>query len=93
MKIYWTLKSIPELADLPLWERGRRWRRAYKSVYRHWETWCGLALCGGCAGVGAHVFGRVGGILMAALGGFLYGQIATYVVLKYYRHRLCGEAW
>lgn len=90
MKIHWTLKSIPELADLSLRERGRRWRSAYKSAFRHWETWCGIVLCAGFAGAGAYLFGMLGGVLMAALGGFLYGQIVTYVVLKYYRHRLRG---
>ncbi|WP_045048142.1 hypothetical protein [Rouxiella chamberiensis] len=92
MKIYWTLKSIPELADLSPRERGSRWRSAYKSAFRQWETWCGIALCGGCAGAGIYLCGMVGGVLMAALGGFLYGQIVTYVVLKYYRHRLRGQA-
>lgn len=88
MKIYWTLKSIPELKNLPLRERGRRWRRAYRSVFLHWESWGGMVLCGVCAGAGSHFFGMTGGILMAGMGGFLYGQIATYVVMKYYRHRL-----
>jgi len=92
VKIYWTLKSIPELADLSQRERGRRWRSVYKSALWHRETWCGMALCAGCAGAGAYLFGMVGGTLMAALGGFLYGQIVTYVALKYYRHRLRGEA-
>ncbi|SMB49026.1 conserved hypothetical protein [Serratia proteamaculans] len=29
MKIYWTLKSIPELKNLPLKERVNRWRKAF----------------------------------------------------------------
>ena len=29
MKIYWTLKSIPELKNLPLKERVKRWRKAF----------------------------------------------------------------
>ncbi len=89
MKIYWTLKSITELKDLSFRERGRRWRSAYKSAFRHWQTWCGLAICGAFSGAGAHFGGTV---IFAGLGGFIYGQIVTLVVLKYYRHRLKGEA-
>jgi hypothetical protein len=33
-----------------------------------------------------------GTVIFAGLGGFIYGQIVTHVVLKYYRHRLQGEA-
>ena len=50
MKIYWTHKSIPELKDLSMRERGRRWRSAYKSAFRHWQTWGGVVLCGVLAG-------------------------------------------
>ena len=91
MKIYWTLKSITELKDLSFRERGRRWRRAYKSAFRHWQTWCGLVLCGAFSGAGAYFGGVAGTVIFAGLGGFIYGQIVTHVVLKYYRHRLQGE--
>lgn len=92
VKIYWTLKSIPELADLSLMERKRRWKSAYKSVFRHWQTWCGLLLVGTFAGAGSYFFGPAGAVLLAALGGGIYGQIVVYIVLKHYRHRLRGEA-
>lgn len=92
MKIYWTLKSITELKDLSFRERGRRWRSAYTSAFRHWQTWGGLALCGIFSGAGAYFGGMAGTVIFAGLGGFIYGQIVTHVVLKYYRHRLQGEA-
>lgn len=92
MKIYWTLKSIPELAGLTLWERGRRWRSAYKSAFRHWQAWTGLAVCGAFGYAGSYFFGIAGTVILAGLGGFVYGQIVTHVVLKHYRHRLRGEA-
>lgn len=92
MKIYWTLKSIPELAGLTACERKRRWHSAYKSVFRHWQTWSGVLLLGACAGAGSYSFGLAGAVLLAAIGGFLYGQIVTRIVLKYYLHRLQGEA-
>jgi len=92
VKIYWTLKSIPELRHLSSRERGRRWRSAYKSAFRHWQTWAGVAVLGAFGYAGAHFFGAAGTAILAALGGFFYGQAVMYVVLKYYRHRLRGEA-
>ena len=92
MKIYWTHKSIPELKDLSMRERGRRWRSAYKSAFRHWQTWGGVVLCGVLAGAGAYFGGIVGTVILAGLGGFIYSQIVTLVVLKNYRHRLKDEA-
>lgn len=92
VKIYWNLKSIPELKDLSLRERGKRWRSAYKSAFRHWQTWCGLAVCRAFAGAGAYFAGIVGTVIFAGLGGFIYSQIVTHVVLKHYRHRLQGKA-
>ncbi len=92
MKIYWTLKSISELKDLPYKERVRRWRSAYKSAFRHWQTWGSLALCGAFGGAGAYFGGMAGTVVFAGLGGFIYGQIVIQVILKHYRHRLQGEA-
>lgn len=92
MKIYWTYKSIPELKDLSRRERGRRWRSAYKSAFRHWQTWGGLVLGGVLAGVGAYVGGIVGAVISGGVGGFIYSQIVTLVVLKHYRHWLNVEA-
>lgn len=92
MKIYWTYKSIPELKDLSRRERGRRWRSAYKSAFRHCQTWVGLVLCGVLAGAGAHFGGIIGAVITGGVGGFIYSQIVTLVVLKHYRHRLKDEA-
>lgn len=92
MKIYWTLKSIPELKNLSPGDRGRRWQSAYKSAFRHWQTWGGLVICGILTGAGAYFAGMAGTVIFAGLGGFIYGQIMTHVVLKHYRYRLQGEA-
>jgi Na+(H+)/acetate symporter ActP len=77
VKIYWTLKSITELKDLSFRERGKRWRSAYISAFRHWQTWGGLALCGAFSGAGAYFGGMAGTVIFAGLGGFIYGQIVT----------------
>src|SRR5215475_3779534 len=42
MRIYWSLKSVPELSDLPSEERRRVWRAAYWKTARHWQFWAGL---------------------------------------------------
>lgn len=91
MRIYWTLKSIPELSKLSTDERVKRWRRTYKSTFRHWETWAGLVLMGLFSGMGSHFFGWVGTAVMCGLGGELYSQIVIYTARKYYRHRLSVE--
>nr|WP_310616407.1 hypothetical protein [Pantoea cypripedii] len=91
MRIYWTLKSIPELAKISSQQRGKRWRNAYRSTFRHWETSAGLVLLGLLAGTGSHFFGAAGAAVIAGLGGFLYSQIVIYVARKYYRHRLSGD--
>lgn len=91
MRIYWTLKSIPELSHLSSRERRKRWRSVYRSAFRHLETWSGLALVGILGGVGSHFFGPVGAAALAGAGGLFYGQIVIYVARKYYRQRLLGK--
>jgi hypothetical protein len=52
MTMYWTLRSIPELADLPASQRQRLWRTCYVYGFRHWQTWLGLLLCSACISIG-----------------------------------------
>ena len=44
MKIYWTIKSIPELADLSPSDRTALWRRNYWKGYAHLPPWMGVAI-------------------------------------------------
>ncbi len=85
MKLYWTLKSIPELQELDKSDRKEAWRFAYKKCFRHWQTYLGLAICGLCAGLGSSISdGSIwGSALGGGLGGFIYGQITTSVSRKY----------
>ena len=57
MPIYWTLKSIPELAQLSSAELDQAWLRVYRKMFRHWQTWAGLVACGALAGLGTHFGG------------------------------------
>jgi hypothetical protein len=44
MKIYWSPKSIPELADLPGKERRAIWRAGFGYSIRHLRTWVGFSI-------------------------------------------------
>jgi hypothetical protein len=44
MKTYLTLKSIPELTDLPGEERLRLWRKHALKAFRHRKTWIGFVI-------------------------------------------------
>lgn len=96
MKIDWTLKQLPELSELTSYERGKRWRKAYKKSFRHWETWLGVICCGlfGALGVWVgDVFNMklLGAGIGGAFGGLVFGQIARLVVLRHYRDILIGS--
>ncbi len=39
MKIYWTLKSIPELEGVSKSTIRKIWIRAYWKTYYHWQQW------------------------------------------------------
>ncbi|WP_313715285.1 hypothetical protein [Atlantibacter hermannii] len=91
MRIYWTLKSIPELSNLQVQERRKRWKRVYKSCFRHWETWAGLTLGGLLAGLGSYFYTFPGSFIGGFIGGSIYFQIVVYVALKYYRNLLRGD--
>ena len=93
--VFWTLRSIPELANLPARERGVRWRRAYRHSWRHWQTWAGLITCAVCAALGVRfgVFAAhpiIGGLIGSSVGGFVFGQTTVRVVRFHYRDLLLG---
>lgn len=95
MKIYWTLKQIPELSGLSSKERGKRWRKAYKKSFRHWETWLGVICLGLCAAAGSWVgdalnMRLLGAGIGGACGGLVFSQVTLSVVLQHYRDILLG---
>lgn len=95
MTIFWTLRSIPELANQPASERRVNWRRASHRSWRHWQTWAGLLVCAICAGVGAGLgaFAAhriVGAIIGGGVGGFVFGQTIVRVARSHYRNILQG---
>ncbi len=93
MKIYWTMKSVPELAALPKQERREVWRWANRQAFKHWQTWVGLIICSLFAGMGSHFghavgldsSGYVGAGIGGGIGGFIYSQFSMRIALPYIR--------
>lgn len=60
-----------------------------KPLFRHWETWVAIVLCGASAAAGACIgmvcFNRsvVPVLLGGGLGGYLYSRVARYVARRY----------
>ena len=44
MKVYWSLKSIPELAELTPAERTVVWHAVKGRAWGHWQTWLGATI-------------------------------------------------
>jgi len=99
MKIYWTLKDVPELADLSRSERGRVHRACYGQAFKNRRCQVALLICGLCAGLGSVVSGSlhwdfgfppsiwnmaVGGGIGGGIGGFIYGRVVTDYLRPFY---------
>lgn len=96
MTIFWTLKSIPELADLSTRDRRARWRRAYRLTWRHWQTWVALiawVILAGLASRLGTIVGHpfVGVMIGSGIGGFAFGQVPVYVARSHYKNVLLGQ--
>jgi hypothetical protein len=83
MRIYWSLRSIPELAHLGNRELGELWRDARWQTFRHWQTWLGLLACGLCAGLGSSLGGPIGAGVGGGVGGAIAGQVLFRVAEPY----------
>jgi hypothetical protein len=91
MPIYWTIKSIPELANVaPASERRRLWRIAYFETFGHWQTWMAIAAMGVFCLVGNHAGGQwdlpmLGTVIGGAIGSFVFGQVVSQTARPYLR--------
>jgi hypothetical protein len=99
MKIYWSYKSVPELAELDKKQVGHVWRQSLFKAMRHWQTWVGILLCGCFAGLGiwlgASITGNdsdwfvyLGGGIGAGVGGFVANQIIIPYMRPYIRENI-----
>jgi hypothetical protein len=88
--IYWSARSIPELADLQRQAQRSLWRRVYPVASKERRVRLALLAVALFAGLGAFLgeqFGaRVIGVVVAgALGGFVYGQVLVAAARPYFR--------
>ena len=93
MQIYWSLKSIPELAEIPERERGRLWRAAHLRIFRHWQVWVALGGCAFAAALGSSLgeltgYSIIGFAIGAGIGAFLYAQVAMHFARPHIRELL-----
>jgi hypothetical protein len=94
-RIYWTLKSIPELSHLSWGELTPAWLRVRRHIHRHWEAWVGFVGMVACVGVGAYIgavfdYFVAGAIAGVIIGKVLYTHMKIYVAWRYYRQKLVG---
>ena len=93
MQIYWTLKHLPEFADLSSSERGRIWRAVHWKVFRHWQAWLALISLALLAGLGSSL-GQLAGqstiglAIGAGIGAFLYMQVIMHFARPHIRELL-----
>ena len=93
MQLYSSLKSIPELADLPADERRRLWRAAFWRTLRHWQLWVALLFPVAGSYVGSWLGSQVGhpsigSMVGAASGGFIFGHVVVELARPYLRAEL-----
>ncbi len=98
MKIYWTSKSIPELADLPPAERRAQWRRCAWLSLRRWPVILTMLIGGACIGLAMYLTAITWPglyilypIFAAGIGG-VYGGVFGQVVACQVRRILQEEA-
>jgi hypothetical protein len=96
MKLYWSLKSIPELADLPKEKRMEVWRACHPKDIKHWQTWISFGFLGICVFLGM-AFGKfyiriigqtIGGIIALWIWFIIFWQIKVSVVRPHIREYL-----
>lgn len=100
MKIYWTKKSIPELAALPLDLRRKNFKEAYNAISTHIEYWVGAGIAFLCILILFRIYDyfipgqnsfprdivRTVAVVYPAI--FIWFQFSVYGMRKHYRHIL-----
>ena len=88
MRVYWSLKDIPELTRLAPSERRDAWMQASHKSLRHWQVWGAIILfvAGTCAGswLGSYAGSSEIGALIAGAIAFLgFHHVHTAYVRRY----------
>jgi hypothetical protein len=76
MRWYWSITSVPELADLPLSQRMRLVWRCYWSLFGLWQIWVAMFVTGMCPPFGVVVSGLIFGVgIQSAVSGMFIGGL------------------
>jgi len=88
MKIYWSIKSIPELVGLPDTDRKIVWRESYRkasSGCRIWTWFFVYSIYGLCVVIFAktvkNFLGYPGAFIGAVIGGALVGFVHAQIII------------
>ena len=79
MQIYWTLKSSPELSELPSEKMRRVGRAAFWKTTRHWQFWASFLVLGLCVHIGQYFYAPIGGYIGVVVGSFIFSQVSIHV--------------
>lgn len=90
MKLYWSINSIPELADLPKEKRKEVWRECCLKNRRNWRVLIiGVAICGIFGGIGSVIEkGPIGAMIASTVGVFIVWQIEAAAIRHHIREYL-----
>jgi hypothetical protein len=82
MKIYWSIKEIPELADLTEEQQKTAFQDCYqKYVFKLRETWIACAIMSTLVTIGMHLMGPIiGATIGGAIGGSILGLMITHAL-------------
>jgi len=98
MKLYWSCKSIPELAGLPKQKRKEVWAACHRKILPRY-IWVACIIGAVCAPAGSIIgesyFGRIGGIIGAGIaggiGGLIIWEVEVAVARPYIREYLSSH--
>ncbi len=96
MKLYWSLKNIPELSYLSAQQKQMLWQKSSTKIFRSWYGWLGLLACFLCTSFGNFVgqffdVSSLGSAVGGGVGGFIYSQLNFNFLVKNYQHILVDK--
>lgn len=84
MKVCWSVRTIPELEELPDYQKSRIMRLSLRRAFRHWESWFGLLFCVTSGILGQHMGHNVGegNLLFGLIGGGIGGGVFGFLLMQ-----------
>jgi uncharacterized membrane protein len=85
MKVYWSIKDLPELANLTKEQQQAAFQYcSQKYIFKMWETWLACAIMSTLVTIGAHILGPIAGAAVGgAIGGGILGITITHALRPY----------